>query len=54
MVLPMDVITVYGKSEVIVSVFKRKRDFSAELEHKAFVKKEEERLHAQIHPKKDG
>lgn len=54
MILPMDVITVYGKSEVIVSVFKRKRDFSAELEHKAFVKKEEERLEAQIHPKKNG
>lgn len=44
MVLPEDVITVYGKSEVIKSVFSRKKDYKAELEHKAFVKKEQNRI----------
>lgn len=51
-ILPEDVITVYGKSEVIKSVFNRKQDFKAEIEHQAFVKKEEERLEEQAHPKK--
>ncbi|RXJ49717.1 TrkA C-terminal domain-containing protein [Gelidibacter gilvus] len=53
-ILPEDVITVYGKSEVIKSVFNRKQDFKAEIEHQAFVKKEEERLEEQAHPKKDN
>lgn len=44
MVLPHDVITVYGKAEVIKSVFKRKKDYKAEVEHKVFVKKEQDRL----------
>lgn len=46
-ILPEDVITVYGKSEVIKSVFQRKRDFSAVIEHQAFIKKEEQRLEDQ-------
>ncbi|HUH28903.1 TrkA C-terminal domain-containing protein [Gelidibacter sp.] len=53
-ILPEDVITVYGKSEVINSVFNRKQDFKAEIEHKAFVKKEEERLEEQTHSKKEN
>lgn len=44
MILPKDVIIVYGRSEVIVSIFKRKNDYKATLEHQAFVKKEEARL----------
>lgn len=51
-ILPEDVITVYGKSEVIKSVFKRKQGFMAEVEHKAFMKKEEERLEEHDHSKK--
>lgn len=53
MILPDDVITVYGKSEVIKSVFGRKRDFKATLEHEAFVKMEEERLEDQEQRKKE-
>ena len=44
MILPKDVLTVYGKSEVIKNIFKRRRDFKAELQHEVFVKKEQERL----------
>lgn len=47
LILPDDVITVYGKSVVLMSVFNRKRDFKAEIEHKAFVKKEDARLEDQ-------
>ena len=43
-IVPKDVITVYGKSEVIKSIFERKKNYKAELEHKAFVKKEHDRL----------
>lgn len=50
-ILPKDVVTVYGKSEVIKSVFKRKQNFSAEVEHQTFMKKEEDRLEEQDHPK---
>lgn len=48
MILPDDVITVYGKSEVIKSIFKRKHNYNAELEHEKFVKKEEERLQDEV------
>lgn len=43
-ILPKDLITVYGKSEVIKSIFQRKKNYGAELEHNAFVKKEHDRL----------
>lgn len=44
LILPLDLITVYGKSEVIKSIFKRKKNYGAEQEHHAFVKKEHDRL----------
>ena len=44
MILPDDVVTVYGKSEVIINIFKRKKDFKAELDHNLFVQKEQQRL----------
>lgn len=50
-ILPEDVVTLYGKADAIRSVFKRKKDFNAELEHKVFVKKEEERQEEKKHPK---
>lgn len=40
-------VTNYGESVVIKSVFRRKRDYKAALEHQAFIKKEEERLEDQ-------
>lgn len=43
-ILPDDVVTVYGKSEVIINIFKRKKDFKAELDHNLFVQKEQQRL----------
>ncbi|MEO8772759.1 MAG: TrkA C-terminal domain-containing protein [Gelidibacter sp.] len=43
-ILPKDVITVYGKSEVLKSIFQRRKNYGAELEHNAFVKKEHDRL----------
>lgn len=43
-ILPGDVITVYGKASVIKSVYNRKQDFKAEIEHSNFVEKEDERL----------
>lgn len=46
-ILPEDVITVYGKSEVIKSVFRRKKNFKGALEHKAFAEQEEKRLEDQ-------
>ncbi len=47
LILPKDVITVYGKSEVITSIFKRRKNYKAELEHTAFIKKEHDRLEDQ-------
>lgn len=41
--LPHDVVTLYGKSEGIQSIYSRKKDHYAQLEHKKFVQKEEER-----------
>ena len=41
--LPQDVITVYGRSEGIHSVYARKKDFTAEMQHAKFVKKEIQR-----------
>ncbi len=37
---PEDVITIYGKADVIKNIYERKRDFSGEREHVDFVKKE--------------
>jgi len=37
---PEDVITIYGKADVIKNIYKRQRDFSGEREHVDFVKKE--------------
>lgn len=42
-ILPKDLITVYGKAEGIISVFARKRDYTADIQHEVFVKKETER-----------
>jgi Trk K+ transport system NAD-binding subunit len=41
--LPGDIITIYGKSECISSLYNRKKDFYADLEHEKFVEKEETR-----------
>lgn len=46
-ILPEDVITVYGKAEVISNLYKRKSDFGGALQHRKFVRKEEERLEEQ-------
>jgi hypothetical protein len=37
--LPGDIITIYGKSEGISSLYNRKKDFYADLEHEKFVEK---------------
>jgi len=42
--LPDDVVTIYGKSEGIQSLYNRKKDHYAQLEHDKFVEKEEERI----------
>lgn len=42
-ILPNDSITIYGKAEGISSLYKRKKDFYAQLEHERFVQKEEHR-----------
>lgn len=43
-ILPADILTVYGKSKVIQSIFTRKKDFQGTLEHQELVKEENERL----------
>ena len=43
-ILPNDVITIYGKSEVIKNIFSRKNDFQAAVSHKQFVEREDKRL----------
>lgn len=40
-ILPDDVVTIYGKSEGIKSIYSRKKDFYAQQEHEKFVAKEE-------------
>jgi len=42
--LPDDVVTIYGKSDGIQSLYNRKKDYYAQLEHDRFVEKEEERV----------
>ena len=46
-ILVKDVITVYGKAAVIKSIFERRKNYKAEIEHRTFVKKEQERLDQQ-------
>ena len=46
-ILPNDVVTVYGKAEVIMNIYSRKNDFSASVSHEEFVEKEEERIENQ-------
>lgn len=41
--LPGDVVTIYGKSDGVESLFNRKKDFYAQQEHHKFVVKEEHR-----------
>lgn len=43
-ILPGDILTVYGKSKVIQSIFTRKKNFQGTLEHQELVKEENERL----------
>ncbi|WP_231959541.1 TrkA C-terminal domain-containing protein [Nonlabens sp. Hel1_33_55] len=43
-----DVVTIYGKASGIKSLYKRKKDFYAHLEHERAVAKEEERRKAEI------
>ena len=42
-ILPDDVVTIYGKSDGIQSLYNRKKDFYSQQEHKRFVKQEENR-----------
>lgn len=42
-ILPDDVVTFYGKAELIKNVYERKRDYEGETQHIEFVKKESER-----------
>ncbi|MDX1461833.1 MAG: TrkA C-terminal domain-containing protein [Marinirhabdus sp.] len=42
-ILPGDVVTLYGKSDGIQSIYNRKKDYYAHIEHKRFVAKEENR-----------
>ncbi|MBI6116387.1 TrkA C-terminal domain-containing protein [Salegentibacter maritimus] len=42
-ILPLDVITVYGKAEVFESIYKRSRDIGGEIQHQKFVEKEADR-----------
>lgn len=53
LILPNDVVTVYGRSEVIKNIFKRKQDFKAEYDHKIFVKKEQDRLDGESYSKNE-
>lgn len=43
-ILPMDVVTVYGKAEVIQNIYARKDDYKASVSHKEFVEREDKRL----------
>ncbi|WP_026452335.1 TrkA C-terminal domain-containing protein [Aequorivita capsosiphonis] len=48
-ILPGDVVTIYGKAEGIKSLYGRKRDYKAEVQHQEFVDKESERKNQQSH-----
>lgn len=43
-ILPMDVVTVYGKAEVIQNIYARKDNYKASVSHKEFVEREDKRL----------
>lgn len=43
-ILPKDVITIYGKAEVIKNLYSRKKDFVASLSHQQYVEKEKNAL----------
>lgn len=42
-ILPKDIITVYGKADIMQNLFKRKNDFTGNIQHEKFVIKESER-----------
>ncbi|WGF93393.1 cation:proton antiporter regulatory subunit [Aequorivita marisscotiae] len=46
-ILPRDVLTIYGKAEVIKNLYSRKRDFVASMAHKEYVAKENKRIEKQ-------
>ncbi|CAM3330906.1 TrkA C-terminal domain-containing protein [Aequorivita lipolytica] len=46
-ILPKDVITVYGKADVIKNLYSRKQNFVASMAHKRYVEKENERIEKQ-------
>ncbi|QAA82044.1 potassium transporter TrkA [Aequorivita sp. H23M31] len=46
-ILPDDVVTIYGKAEVIKNIFSRKNDFKAAVSHEEFVKREDKRIEDQ-------
>lgn len=46
-ILPKDVVTIYGKADVIKSVFERDKSFRAQREHQQNIKKEHDRLEEQ-------
>lgn len=48
-----DVITIYGKSEGIKNLYKRKKGFKAEMEHQRFVDEEEKRHESQSQSQED-
>ncbi len=50
-ILPNDVVTIYGKAEVIKNIFARKNDFQAAVSHEEFVEREDKRLKDQIEDK---
>ncbi len=47
-ILPNDVITLYGKAEVIKNLYSRKKGFVASLAHRQYVEKENERIEKQV------
>lgn len=46
-ILPNDVITFYGKSDRIKNLYRRKKDYIADIQHDKFVKKEESEKNTQ-------
>lgn len=46
-ILPNDVITIYGKEDVIRNLYARKKDFVATMAHKRYVEKENRRIKEQ-------
>ncbi len=47
-ILPKDVITLYGKAEVIKNLYSRKKGFVASIAHRQYVEKENKRIEKQI------